>query len=201
MFSLAVPATALAYDEAVDGDLSSNPAAPTPIAFALGTNTVRGQVTNSGFADPRDYITFVIPAGRQLSALRLISYVDVPGGGPGNIGYHAINIGATSLEPSLANENSFLGGDHMFQLPSGTDLLPELANGDTAGTGFTVPLGPRTYSYVIQQTGPQTSGYHLEFVVSAAPPVPATSRWGLGSLLAALMVAGGLLAVRRRKAV
>jgi hypothetical protein len=47
----------------------------------------------------------------------------------------------------------------------GTDLLPDLAAGTLGGSGFDVPLGPGVYSYVIQQTGPQHTGYELDFVL------------------------------------
>jgi hypothetical protein len=157
--------TPLAYDEATDGDLSNDANAPTPLRFDLGDNTVTGSVTTSAPADTRDFITFTIPNGLQLTALHLLTYQDLPGGGPGNRGYHAINSGATSFVPSGATGGNFLGGDHVDAAPAGTDLLPALADAMPNGTGFTVPLGPGTYSYVIQQTGPQVSGYSLQFVL------------------------------------
>jgi hypothetical protein len=92
--------------------------------------------------------------------------VDLPGGGPGNRGFHAINAAPPASSPGAATAGSFLGGDHLDAAPPGTDLLPALADGMPAGTGFTAPLGPGTYSYLIQQTGPQISGYSLKFVVS-----------------------------------
>jgi len=201
--SFAAPSTALAYDEAVSGDLSNNASAPTPLAFSLGNNTVAGSATTSAPGDTRDFITFTIASGQQLVALRLMSYLDLPSGNPGNTGFHAINAGATSFVPGPATEANFLGGDHVFPVPAGgTDLLPELSDGDTAGTGFSVPLGPGTYSYVIQQTGPQTSGYDLQFVIGAASAtaVPASSP-STTVVLAGLLAAVGLVMSRRiRKA-
>jgi hypothetical protein len=67
-----------------------------------------------------------------------------------------------------ASEASFLGGDHVDAIAEGTDLLPALADGVPAGSGFTLPLGSGTYSYVIQQTGSQTSGYTVSFTVGIA---------------------------------
>ena len=184
--ALIVPAVALAHDEAVDGDLSSDAAAPTPLVFNLGTNVVAGRVTNAaGAVDVRDYITFTIPAGRQLTALRLVSWVS------GNTGFHAINVGATSFVPSGATDNNFLGGDHVNPAIVAFDLV-ELLDGDTAGVGATAPLGPGTYSYVIQETGPQLSDYRIEFIVSAAPgpaAVPASDHKSLIGLT--LDTAGG----------
>jgi hypothetical protein len=160
----------LDYDEAVDGDLSNEAGTPTALTFNLGDNTITGSVTTSAPADTRDFITFTIPHGLQLSALRLLSYRDLPANVPGNRGFHAINLGATSLVPSPATEGSFLGGDHVDGAAEGSDLLPALADGEPAGTGFTVPLGAGTYSYVIQQTGPPLSGYKLQFVVRRSVP-------------------------------
>ena len=180
---VATPAAAFAYDESIDGDLSGDPMAPTPVAFAPGTNVVIGRVTTSAPADTRDYLTFTIPAGRQLTALRLVSW------GGGNLGFHAINTGATSFNPSSTTDNNFLGGDHVAPIAAPTELLAELLDGDTAGVGTTAPLGAGTYSYVIQQTGPQLSDYHLEFVVSAAPAasVPAGDHKSLIGLTLALL--------------
>jgi hypothetical protein len=160
----------LDYDEAVDGDLSSDPGAPTPLHFSPGKNLVTGRVTTSAPADTRDFLTFTIHHGTALTALRLVSYRDLPDGAPGNRGFHAINAGPTSFVPSAATAGNFLGGDHVDGTAEGTDLLPALADGTPAGTGFTVPLGPGTYSYVIQQTGPQVTGYTLEFVISGRGP-------------------------------
>lgn len=155
----------LTYDEAVDGDLSGDASAPTALDFTVGTNTISGQVTSSTPADTRDFITFTIGHRHELRALRLASYRDLPGGAPGNRGFHAINTGATSFVPSAATAASFLGGDHVDPVADGTDLLPALADGMPAGTGFTLPLGPGTYSYVIQQTGPQVTSYRIEFEI------------------------------------
>jgi hypothetical protein len=166
---LAASCAPLDYDEAEDGDLSGDPAAPTPLHFSLGKNTVSGTVTTSAPADTRDFLTFTIPHGHQLTALRLLRYRDVPSGGPGNRGFHAINAGPTSFIPGVATAGNFLGGDHLDGTDEGSDLLPRLADGVPAGTGFTVPLRAGTYSYLIQQTGPQTSGYSLQFLVDLEP--------------------------------
>jgi len=182
--------SAWAVDEAVIGDLSSDPAAPTPVAFVLGNNTVRGSVVAS--ADTRDYITFTIPAGQRLTNLRLQSFGT-------NRSFHAINAGATSFVPSAATSGSFLGGQHVDPVPAGTDLLPGLALTPVAGTGFAIPLGPGTYSYLIQQTGPQFTPYDLEFVIAATPPaaVPALGPWMI-VLAAGLLAFAGAATLHRR---
>jgi len=154
------------WSEATDGDLSDDPATPTAATLSAGTNTVAGTV--GGLVDVRDYMTFTIPAGQQLVAMRQMAWVDVPAGTAGNTGYHSLNNGATSQVPDASNGSFFLGGDHVNQLAVGTDMLPALAGATLAGTGFSLPLGAGTYTYLIQQTGPQLCRYELEFEIGNA---------------------------------
>lgn len=155
----AVASADVVHDEAVDGDLSNEAFLPSVLAFGPGGNLVSGSVTVNG--DFRDFITFTVPAGSALVALRQVLYSD--GAGTfGSVGYHAINAGSTGLVPGFGTAGSFLGGNHMFN-NMGADLLPDLAAAITNGTGFTIPLGPGDYSYVIQQSGNQHTFYILEF--------------------------------------
>ncbi len=158
-----LPALAQGHDEAVDGDLSGNPAAPTPLAVVPGSNVVKGTVVDP--ADTRDYLTFTIPAGGSLSALILLEYIDIPSGDNGDIGYHAIDAGPTSVIPSTGTMNAFLGGSHTASFPAPWDLLPALSLAQSNGTGFSLPLGPGTYTYVMQQTADETIGYTYDFII------------------------------------
>lgn len=181
---------ATAWDEGLDGDLSGDPLAPTTVVFADGVNTVSGSMSSNG--DVRDYLTFTIPDGQQLVGILLQQYVDLDVGGPGNRGFYSINVGATSEIPSGANSDAFLGGAHLDPLPAGTDLLELLTTDSLTGTGVTPPLGAGTYTFLVQQTGPQLTGYSLDFVV-APVPLPAAA-WLLGSGLL------GLAGLRGRRA-
>lgn len=185
--AFAAPALASsAWDETVNGDLATDPAAPTPIAFSLGSNTVTGTVQATG--DTRDYLTFTIAEGQQLAALLLLSYTDLATGQDGNRGFYAFNVGNTSAVPGGATANFFLAGNHLDPVPAGFDLLTLLAPGDTlAGPGITGPLGAGTYTFLVQQTGPQLTGYSFDFVITPAP-----------GAAAALAVAGVAAARRRR---
>lgn len=170
-----------AWDESTDGDLSTDPNAPTAVSFSLGSNLVSGTMTSSG--DTRDYLTFTIPTGQALSKLLQLEYVDVSSGGAGNTGFHAIISGNTSLVPDAGNIGSFLGGNHLDQLPVNTDMLPDLAGAVLGGTGFTTPLGPGTYTYHVQQTSPVLTGYSLDFVLVPEPATAAMLSIGLVTLL------------------
>ncbi len=169
------------WNEFVHGDLSSDPDAPTPLVFALGGNTIIGSVL--GPDDRRDYITFDVPAGMALAALYQHQYVDLDSGGPGNLGFHAINEGNTSWIPDQNTVGFFLGSNHMFPEVPGTDVLPQLADIPFGGIGFDIPLGPGTYTYLIQQTGPDNTGYTLEFWLIPTPPSAAALALATPALL------------------
>ena len=159
------------YDESVDGDLSTDPNAPTALSFNLGSNTVIGSVATP--ADTRDFITFTIPEGQELTGILLQDYddLDTAPASDGNRGFNAINAGTTGFIPGGDTIGNFLGGAHLDPLTPGSDLLPILAEAPQAGTGFTTPLGAGDYVYVIQQTGPQNTGYTLDFILENAPVI------------------------------
>ncbi len=164
----AAPATAgVVWNEFNGGDLSSDPNAPTPLVFGMEGNTIIGSVQAPN--DIRDYITFTLADGQFLMRLRLHQYEDLDSGGPGNRGFHAIIEGDTSFIPDGGNIHLFLGSAHLDPEPAGTDVLPNLAEAQTGGQGFDVPLGPGTYTYHVQQTGTPHTGYTLEFVIVPAP--------------------------------
>lgn len=171
---LALPAAAaVVHNEAVDGDLSTDPNFPTPLVFGSGLNGVIGTCGNVGSpADVRDYITFTIPAGRKLLALNLNVYA------PDNLGFAAFNSGASSFIPSGATAAMFLAGIHPSGAMMGSDILPQFVCCSVTGNSLPAPeLGPGTYCFLIQQTSAITTSYELEFfldgAVSAHP-----STWG-----------------------
>jgi len=159
------------WDEFADGDISGDPAEPTPVSFNLGSNLIIGSV--AGPDDVRDYITFSIPDGMSVSALLLMQYEDLDTGGKGNTGFQGVIEGSTSHIPDAGNIHLFLGASHLDWAPAGTDILPILADGGLGAQGFIPPLGPGTYTYHVQQTGPPLTGYTLDFVIVPAPGVAA----------------------------
>ena len=162
---------ATVWNEAVNGDLSNNPGAPTPLVFAIGANTVIGTTGNAN-AGERDYITFTILPGQTLTAINLNLWV------PNNLGFLAINEGATSYIPSIATDANFLSGIHVASANVGTNLLIDFATNNVTTNALPAPLlEAGTYSFLIQQTSILTEQYSLDFVIDA--PVPAGApTWG-----------------------
>ena len=75
----------------------------------------------------------------------------------------------------------------------GVDLLPLMADPSFApGTsGFTPPLGPGTYTFLIQQGDPFTTGYQFDMNLRSVPePGSSLCLLGMGGL--------AILALRRR---
>jgi hypothetical protein len=172
---LASPAgAATIWNETVNGDISSNVAAPTPVVFALGGNTILGTVSNLA-ANPgeRDIITFTIPAGRKLSALNLVAY------SPDNLSFLSFNAGVTSFVPGAATNANFLAGIHASAADIGSNLMPAFDNLSVTVNSLPAPELPAgTYCFLIQQTSPIIQEYTLEFVVTevGTPSTPTT--WG-----------------------
>ena len=178
------------FDESIFGDASSDATAPTLLNLAMGSNFVSGAVTQSNdlTAGDIDFFTFTIPEGQTLSGIFLSDY------SPDDRGFHAINAGDNAIVPSgpnVGDTSQYLGSAHLDLVASDVNLLDDLGT-PLAGSGFTGPLGPGTYSYVIQQTGPVVSSYTLDFAVV---PEPAT-----GSAWTVLVLSSFILVVRRRRA-
>lgn len=173
--ALASPAAAaVIHDESVNGDLSSNAAAPTTVVLALGGNTITGSCHNiAPTPDVRDYITFTIPAGHELANLNLLAYA------PDNLSFASFNVGATSFVPSAVTNGSFLTGIHIAGAQVGMDLMPAFVSASVTTNALAAPkLGAGTYSFLIQQTSAIVQQYSLEFVLIelGVPAQPTT--WG-----------------------
>lgn len=167
------------YDENIDGDLSSDAAAPTSIGvITTETLSVRGSVrTISGAGlDTRDYLSFRVPDGATLEAMRLVTYVDGTTGGLADTGYVMIDEGPSSVVPSGATSSQFLGGSYLdrSRFPDGgVNMLDRLSEGAQGGTGFPLPLGPGEYTVNVQQTGSELNAYEIRFeFAGVTPPCP-----------------------------
>ena len=182
------------HDEELLGDLSNDPLAPTSLTFGVGSNEISGTVVNTN--DTRDYFTFTIGDGLVLDSIDLVSYFDVDGNAADD-GFAAINAGTTTTQPAGMGgsvDADFLGGAHVGadQLPgAGGSLAADLAGAENIGTTFDFPLTAGDYSFLIQQTGPENTGYTLDFVVSPVP-LPAAAWLFVSGLL-------GLFGVKRMR--
>ncbi len=178
MALMALPAqAATAWQESTDGDLSNNSTAPTFVSMAAGANTVGGLtgVPGSGVAGiDRDYFSFSVPTGQQLSAILVnpATYVS------GSVSFIGIERGTQVT----AGGSRLLGYSHYGPETVGTNLLPQML---AAGTSV---LGSGSYSVWLQETG-GTVEYSFDFLLTPVPE-PATG----------LMLGAGLLALGRRLA-
>lgn len=171
----------IVWDESVQGDLSGNKALPTVLPLSTGSNLVEGTIQSGDI----DYVTILVPAGRELSGLVMVDYA-----GKDGIAFIAVQSGTVFTEgPSASSVNieNLLGyslfGTNVQNL--GADILPEIGQGFGA-QGFTGSLPSGSYTFWIQQTGASTS-YTFDFQVV---PAPAS---------AVVLAASGVLAARRRR--
>ena len=198
----AAPAKATIYDEGVSGDLSNDPAAPTPLTLTPGSNSIIGTVAGFpefGGTDPQDWVSITIPAGFVMT-----SYVNAVYNSPDPQGFTGFQFGSSFSGDQFA-AGSYAGYAHFgtaAQNPDGNptssstvgvNLLPLMADPSFApgATGFTPPLGAGTYTFLIQQGDPSTTGYQFDMTLRAVPEP--------GSSLCLLAMGGlAILALRRR---
>lgn len=169
------------WDEAVDGDLSSDNLNPTLLAFAPGSNVVFGDTSPNPDLDP-DYFTMVIPVGYELSSIIFEEYVSMD-----NQAFFAVEVGGQISDtgsPVALLAAALIGGAEGSM--QGEELLDDLQNANIWG-GFTGNLGAGTYTFWYQETSSATE-YGFDFVITQVP-APAS----------AMLAVGGLLLARRRR--
>ncbi len=184
------------WDESVNGNLSSDQAAPTAIALTSGDNFVSGNV-NGTTVNPQDWVAITVPTGFKLSSYTLTAYNSTDTQGFTGFQVGSSFVGSPVAPASYAGYAHYGTGATNPAVPMnvvGTDLLPLMADPTVAAgaLGFTDPLGPGSYTFLIQQLGSSTS-YTFDFGVTAATAAPEPA--SLGVLGAAAM---GLLMGRRR---
>lgn len=154
--------SATAYTESPSFDFSNNPSSPTRITLSLGDNEIHGTTGRSVAGGPvdRDFFTFVVPAGQQLTSISLLGGTTTAGaGGLGFIGItDANNFG--SAVPTAAT--GLLGYLHYSTTQIGTDVLDDIGAG-AGSRQFTSPLGPGTYAVWIQETAVANVSYGFSF--------------------------------------
>lgn len=169
---------AVAYNEAVTGDLSNTGLTPTAITFSVGTNDVLG---STGFITEDstwlDYGRFVVPTGSTLTRIEVL-----PGtvGAEGGLIFFGLQAGPqVTVNPvTYAGQQALLGGSHFEAGDVGTTLL-----------GTKLPLAAGTYSFWIQDYDFDVAPYALRFTVTAAVPEPQTWLMSLAGLAALALTA------------
>ena len=189
-------ADVVAWDEAVNGEFSKNPLAPTLVTFISGGNDIFGTDGPSGAGGPAttnpDFFTYSVPAGLALTAITVL-----PGtmsAGIDNVSFIGIEAGTQITLPRPApSAVGLLGWWHFGPGDIGTDILPEMGIPADGSSGFTPPLGAGDYAIWIMEV--DTGGcsphcrYGFDFELAAVPE-PASS--------AVLLIGLALLALLRR---
>ncbi|GBE90491.1 PEP-CTERM sorting domain-containing protein [Nostoc cycadae] len=187
-------AASFVYNEAVNGELSGDSLNPTAVNLLDGSNQITGSTTGNPNLD-RDFFTFTIPVGYELSRINLANYVGLDGVGS-NQGFLAVQTGS-SIAPTTITTNtpSLLGAALIGAAPGrqiGDNVLDDLgvAASIQGATFVGFPngkLGAGTYTFWIQETVQGIQNYNLDFVVTKVPE-PSTilgigAVMGLGSLI------------------
>lgn len=184
-FALSLAPTAQAgtvYDESVSGDLSGSGLAPTLVSLAGGANVVIGTTGRQNGIVDRDYLTFSVPAGWQLSAITPLPGTSTVSGGLAFIG---IEAGAQVSTPVTGPATTLLGWHHYSPAEISVNILPLIGTGAGA-IGFSGALAVGNYAVWIQETGTGTVPYAMEFTLTAVPE-PASAWLMLGGVTALVL--------------
>jgi len=180
-FASQVSATVV-YNEGSSGDLSGSGLTPTSIGpLALGSNQILGTTGAVGGVTDRDYFTILIPAGLHLSAI-----VEGPATQSGNLSFIGLQAGPQVTLPTNASTAAgLLGWWHYSPADIGTNVLADMSVPSRGSSGFSVPLGPGTYAFWVQDTSAGTFAYSFDLQVVPEPATYALILLGLGACLMA----------------
>jgi hypothetical protein len=167
-----------AWNESVNGDLSSDGLSPTVLSVVLGTNTVSGKMGDEGLGLDRDYFSFTVPNGAVLSKLVINPGTQVAGG----VSFFAVQTGPQlTVDPTGGSPAGLLGYSHYGATDVGTNFLPKII----FTAGGTLPSGQ--YSFWVQDNSGGIATYNFDFVITAVPE-PAAA-WLFGFLPAVFFCA------------
>jgi hypothetical protein len=181
---LTTPAQAVVvWNEAVDGDISTDRNNPSSAALARGSNTLTATSVGPPTSNPadREYITFSLPTNGRLSALYVQAYAGLDG-----TAFIGVQSGTTFTEPPTGTDPAnLLGYSHFGPAvqPVGSNILSDMGQG-FGSQGFTPPLTGSNYTFWIQQTGANSATYTLDFFVSPEPA--AIAMFGIGGVIVLL---------------
>ena len=157
------------YNESVSGDLSNSGLTPTLLSVSVGLNDVFGTTGKTGTVIDRDYFTFTVPVGLELTAITVLSGTETLGA----LGESFIGIQSgpqVTVSTAATDATGLLGWDHYGTDDIGVNILPLMGTSGLGSTGFTGPLPPGTYSFWVQEASAGTIPYGLEFTVATPEP-------------------------------
>lgn len=149
------------WNEEFFGDLSNDPASPTPLTIFHPTNYITG---STGDGDV-DLIALRVPAFHRLENITLFSYL-----GPSQ-SFAALQNGTTWTAGTgfAVDPSKLLGWTHFGTSAPGAgvndNILDDLATPKNGSKGFTAPLFPGQYTMLVQDTG-SVVNYVLQFNLS-----------------------------------
>ena len=176
------------YNESASPDLSNNGLAPTQLMVSLGLNDLFGTTGKTGTVIDRDYFTFTVPQGLELTAITVLPGTETLG----TLGESFIGIESgpeVTVSTAPPDATGLLGWDHYGTGDIGVNILPLMGTSGLGSTGFTGPLPAGTYSFWVQEATVGSVNYGLEFTVA---PEPAS--WTM--LLAGMALLVGITARR-----
>jgi hypothetical protein len=181
----ALPAqAAVAYNEALSGDLSNSGAAPTSFAVASGSNQVLGTTGNPGTGVDRDYFSFTVPTGQLLVGITVLPGTTFLGGAA--LSFIGIQAGsAVTVSPTGGTAAGLLGWTHYRASDIGNDILTRMGTPAAGSSGFAAPLGAGTYSFWVQEISAGTASYGFDFQLAPVPEPGTTALFGAGLALLA----------------
>ncbi len=171
-------ALAADHDESTDGDLSGDPANPTPVVVDAGDNVITGRTTDVPL--DRDMLTLSVPDGVEITEIRLTRFELLSAPSDGGM-LVALEMGnqITDLNSS-ASLRGFVIAGVAAGTQQGDDLLDDLGG---------APLTAGDWTLWLQNTGSVTD-YQLTVVAAAVAvppavvaPVPTLGPLGLPLLL------------------
>ena len=181
----------LMWDEAIDGDISGDYMNPTQMYTKGVNNHVIFTTVGGNPEQDREYFTFTIAEGYELVSIVLDNFDTDP---ESNLGFIGVASGTSfPTPPDAPDPTQLLGFALVGMADVGDDILQSM--GQAGGSiGFTGPLGPGSYTFWAQETGPSTDDWDLNFIVTqgSAPAVP-----GPGALAGLIGIA--TIAGRRRR--
>jgi hypothetical protein len=159
--AVAPRALAASWNEIVFGDLSSEPAAPTPLEIRHPDEDITGTTGGGDF----DFIDIEVPAFHKLESVVLAEYSGA------TQSFAGLQLGSvwTAGTGGGINPALLLGWTHFGPAASGadvgSDILDDLATPKSGSAGFARPLGPGHYTLLLQDTGDAVD-YRLTFNLS-----------------------------------